>query len=206
MEPLASNDKGEVIRWDGEGTEFDQAGVVRGVQGEDRCALGQGVPAQRFGFAVRFGVGDEEAVGQGGDMGVALGGQGRGGAADVAVEKRKEQQAAFGYGRLPAFRRSHVIESPGRADDGRRAPQQHVQAFFFHRRLKPADDRHVGMAQRLGQVVSFENRVAGGAYGTKEPEQRSIKHAEVAPSCDRRRAFILGTPMEHRRVVRGIWA
>ena len=46
--------------------------IVKGVQDEYSFALSQGVFAKVFGFAALFGVGDEEAVGEGGDMGVAF--------------------------------------------------------------------------------------------------------------------------------------
>ena len=40
------------------GAEFHEVGIVGGVQGEYRFALGQGVSAQRLGLASPFGVGN----------------------------------------------------------------------------------------------------------------------------------------------------
>ena len=55
-----------------------------------------------------------------------------------------------------------MAEPPRRADDdGRRAPQQQVQALLFHRRLETADNRHIGFPKRPGQILGLKDRIAG---------------------------------------------
>ena len=63
-----------------------------------------------------------------------------------------------------------------------RASQEHVQALLFHRRLEAADDCPLGIAKRSGQVVGFEDHIAGGADGAEEAKQRLLEHAQIAPA------------------------
>ena len=65
------------------GTEGDEVGVVggRGGEGVDGLGGGEGLLAECFGFAALCGVEDENAVGEGGDAGVAA-------EAEAAVARR----------------------------------------------------------------------------------------------------------------------
>ena len=72
-----------VVRGDGLSAEGDEVGVVGGGEGVDRLGGGEGLPAERFSFAALRGVEDEDAVGEGGDAGVAAGGGGSGGTAEA---------------------------------------------------------------------------------------------------------------------------
>ena len=67
-------------------------GVVGGVEGVDGLGGGEGLLAECFGFAALRGVEDEDAVGEGGDAGVAAGGGG--GTAEAVGEGGEEQEAA----------------------------------------------------------------------------------------------------------------
>ena len=62
-------------------------GVIWRIQGEDWLSIGKGVLAQLFGFAALFGVGNEKAVGKGGDVVVARVGDAQGGPAYPLVEE-----------------------------------------------------------------------------------------------------------------------
>lgn len=84
-------ERGGVVRGDGDGAAGDEVSGVRCIEGEDRLAAGQGRGAESGGLAAGFGVGDEEAARQGGDVGVALGGQRRGGTADGRGEEGEDE-------------------------------------------------------------------------------------------------------------------
>ena len=62
---------GWVGRGNGLGAEGDEVGVVGGGEGVDELGGGEGLLAEGFGFAALCGVEDEDAVGEGGDAGVA---------------------------------------------------------------------------------------------------------------------------------------
>ena len=94
--PIPTLERPGIFSHNRRGTEFHKVGIVRRVQGEYRFALGQRVFAQCLGFASPFGVSNEQAVGEGGDVGVAVGGDQCSGAADGVFEKGEEQQAAVG--------------------------------------------------------------------------------------------------------------
>lgn len=77
------HEDGRVVRWDGLGAQGDEMGVVGGGEGVDGLGGGEGLPAERFGFAALGGVEDESTVGEGGDAGVTAGSGGSGGAAEA---------------------------------------------------------------------------------------------------------------------------
>ena len=66
---------GWVVRGDGLGAEGDEVGVVGGGESVDGLGGGEGLLAECFGFAALCGVEDEDAVGEGGEVGVAAGGR-----------------------------------------------------------------------------------------------------------------------------------
>lgn len=68
---------------DGLGAEGDEMGVVGRGEGEYRLGGGEGLPAERFGFASLGGVEDEDTLGKGSDAGVTAGGGGGGGTAEA---------------------------------------------------------------------------------------------------------------------------
>lgn len=88
-----------LLRAESSRAQGDEVVVVGGREGVDRFAGGDGLAAEGFGFAILFGVEDEDAAGEGGDAGVAAGSGGRGGAADAVGEGGEEQQRAGVKGR-----------------------------------------------------------------------------------------------------------
>ena len=161
------------MREDGLGAEGDEVGVVGGGEGVDGLGGGEGLPAERFGIAALRGVEDEDTVGEGGDAGVAAGGRGGGGAAEAVREGGEEQEAAGGDGIAPRAGDAHVGETAGGADyDGwRRArgvgrsgsglTQEEFKELFFDGGLEAADEGNGVGAQGAGEVVAFEDEVAG---------------------------------------------
>ena len=90
-------EEGDRVGWrDGLGAEGDEVGVVGGGEGVDGFGGGECLLAEGCGFGARCGVEDGDAVGKGGDAGVATGGGGGGGAADGVGEGGEEQEAAGG--------------------------------------------------------------------------------------------------------------
>lgn len=161
---------GGVVREDGLDAESDEAGVVGGGEGVDGLGGGNGMPAERFRFASLCGVEDEDAVGKGGDAGVAAGGGGGGGTAEAVGEGREEQEAAGGEGIAPGAGDTHWGEAAGGADDdgGRRVgglgygpAQEEFEELFFDGGLEAADEGGGKGAQGAGEVVAFEDEVAG---------------------------------------------
>ena len=164
---------GRVVRGDGLSAEGDEVGVVGGGECVDGLAGGEGLPAEGFGFAALRGVEYEDTVGEGGDAGVAAGGGGGGGTAEAVGEGREEQEAAGGDGIAPRAGDAHVGETAGGADyDGwRRArgvgrsgsglTQEEFKELFFDGGLEAADEGNGVGAQGAGEVVAFEDEVAG---------------------------------------------
>lgn len=66
-------ERGWVVRGDGLSAEGDEVVVVGGGEGVDGLGGGEGLPAEGIGFAALCGVEEEDAVGEGGDAGVAAG-------------------------------------------------------------------------------------------------------------------------------------
>ena len=85
------------------GAELQQMRIVRGIQGEYSFALGEGVFAQLLGLAAFFSVGDEEAVGEFGNIGVALGCDICGGARMLSSKKDRSRRRPSASGFCQAF-------------------------------------------------------------------------------------------------------
>ena len=101
------------------GTEGDEVGVVgggEGGEGVDGFGGGEGLLTESFGFAALCGVEDEDAVGEGGDAGVALSRGSDGGTAEAVGEGGGEQEAAGGERVVPGAGDAHVGEAAGGAD------------------------------------------------------------------------------------------
>ena len=123
-----------------------------GGEGVDGFGGGEGLPAEGFGFAALCGVEDENAVGEGGDAGVAAGCGGGGGTAEAVGEGGEEQEAAGGEGVVPGAGDAHVGEATGGADyDGWRSwrgvgglgwgpTQEEFEELFFDGGLEAADE------------------------------------------------------------------
>ena len=91
-----------------------------GGEGVDGRGGGEGLLAEGFGFAALYGVEDENAVGEGGDTGVAAGRGDGGGTAEAVREGGEEQEAAGGEGIAPGAGNAHCGEAAGGANyDGR---------------------------------------------------------------------------------------
>ena len=58
--------------------------------------------------------------------------------------------------------------------------QKHVQALLFHWRMKATDNRHLGLAQRQGQIIGAQNNVTRAAGGAEQAEQRRLENVEIA--------------------------
>ena len=157
-------------------TEFHEVGVVRGVDGEHGLSAGDGVLAQLLAPATRFGVGDQKAIAEGSDMAVASGGDSCGGAVDVVVEKRKEQESSVAQRLFPSGRYAHLAKPASRAyDDGYRASQKERQVLLFHRCLKTTHQRHLLVSQSPRQIIRFQHQIARTANGAEESDQRPIE-------------------------------
>ena len=112
----AGQEGGRVVLGDGLGAEGDEVGVVGGGEGVDGLGGGEGLLAEGFSFAALCGVEDEDAVGEGGDAGVAAGGGGGGGTAEDFGEGGEEQEASGGERVVPGAGDAHVGEAAGGAD------------------------------------------------------------------------------------------
>lgn len=187
---------GRVARGDGLGAESDEVGVVGGGEGVDGLGGGKGLPAERFGFAALCGVEDEDAVGKGGDAGVAAGGGGGGGTAEAVGEGGEEQEAAGGERIAPGAGDTHVGEAAGGADyhgwqQGRGTAglgcgpaQEEFEELFFDGGLEAADEGDGVDAQGAGEVVAFEDDVAGTLDGAEEGNRLTVKEGLVADESD----------------------
>ena len=121
-----------------------------------------------FGLAAGGDVGEAGFVGEGGDEGVAAGGEFGGHALFGGGEAGEDEQAAFGQRGLP-FCGNAFWHGAGRADDDRlRAAQKDAQAFLLHGRMETANDAAPIIPPTGGLVVGGQNDVAGTAGGTKE--------------------------------------
>ena len=169
----AGQEGGRGVRGDGLGAEGDEVGVVGGGEGVDGLGGGEGLLAERFGFAALCGVEDEDAVGEGGDAGVAAGGGGGSGTAEAVGEGREEQEAAGGERVVPGAGDAHAGEATGGADyDGWRRghgmaglvcglAQEEFEELFLDGGLEAADEGNGVGAQGAGEIVAFEDEVAG---------------------------------------------
>ena len=162
-------ESGQVVRGDGLGAEGDEVGVVGGRECVDGLGGGDSLPAERLGFAALCGVEDEDAVGKGGDVGIALGRGGGGWTTEAVGEGGEEQEAAGGKGIAPGARDAHAGEAAGGADYNRwrrgrgmaGLAQQEFKELLFYGGLKAADESDGVGAQGAGEVVAFEDEVAG---------------------------------------------
>ncbi len=161
--------RGRVVRGDGLGAKGDEVGVVGGGEGVDGLGGGEGLAAEGFGLAAPCGVEDEDAVGEGGDAGVAAGRGGGGGTAEAIGEGGEEQETAGGKGIAPGTRDAHIGEAAGGADYDRwrrglgmaGLAQQEFEELFFDGGLEAADEGDGMGAQGAGKVVALEDEVAG---------------------------------------------
>ena len=78
--------------------------VIWGFYGKHWFSLSEHFLAQCLSFAALFGMGNKNAVGERGDMGIALDRKIGCGAANAVGEKGQNQQAPFGQRFLPVFR------------------------------------------------------------------------------------------------------
>jgi len=187
---------GGVVREDGLGAESDEVGVGGGGECVDGLGGGNGLPAERFGFAALCGVEDEDAVGKGGDAGVAAGGGGGGGTAEGVGEGGEEKEAAGGEGIAPGAGDAHVGEAAGGADyDGWQRgrsvgglgyglAQEEFEEFFLDGGLEAADEGDGVDAQGAGEVVTFDDEVAGALDGAEEGNRLTVKEGLVADESD----------------------
>ena len=53
-------------------------------------------------------------------------------------------------------------------DNGLGSTQQNFEAVFFDRRMEAADDGNAFVSQRLGEIVGFEDEIAGAFDGAEE--------------------------------------
>lgn len=148
-------------------------GVVGRGEGVDGLGGGESLAAERFGLASPCGVEDEDAVGKGGDAGVALGRGGGGGTAEAVGEGGEEQEAAGGKGIAPGARDAHIREAAGGADYDRwrrglgmaglacGLAQEEFEELFFDGGLEAADEGDGVGAQGAGEVVALDDEVAG---------------------------------------------
>ena len=96
MSESVCQEGGRVVRGDGLGAEGDEVGVVGGGECVDGLGGGEGLLAEGFSFAALCGVEDEDAVGEGGNAGVAAVRGSDGGTAEAVGEGGEEQEASGG--------------------------------------------------------------------------------------------------------------
>src|ERR1039458_2836843 len=102
------------------------------------------------------------------DKFVPAGGKGAGDAMLVPAEAGQNQKPAIGQRFLPVRCETHFFQTSGSTnDDGLTAAQENAETFFFHRRMKTADDAATSIAPAGGLVVGGEDGVAGATGGTK---------------------------------------
>ena len=99
---------------------------------------------------------------------VPAGGKGAGDAMLAPAEAGQNQKPAIGQRFLPVRCETHFFQTAGSTnDDGLTAAQENAETFFFHRRMKTADDAATSIAPAGGLVVGGEDGVAGATGGTK---------------------------------------
>lgn len=189
---------GWVVRGEGLSAEGDEVGVVGGGEGVDGLGGGEGLPAEGCRLAALCGVKDEDAVGEGGDAGIAAGRGGGGGTAEAVGEGGEEQKAAGGERIAPGTGDAHGCEAAGRADyDGWRRgrgvgglvcglAQEEFEELFFDGKLETANEGDGMCAQSAGEVVTLEDEVAGALDGAKEGDGCAIEESGVAEKGDGR--------------------
>ena len=135
---------------------------------------------QAFGLASGGDVGEADFVSEGGDEGVAAGGEFGGDAFFGGGEAGEDEQATFGQRSIP-INVDALRQGAGRTDDDRlRAAQQDAKTFLFHRRMEAADDAASGVAPAGSLVVGGEDDIAGTAGGAEERGLRQCQQVEVA--------------------------
>src|SRR5439155_12223243 len=84
------------------------------------------------------------------------------------------------------WREPHFLDTAGGAhEEGFGSAKEQRQAFFFHRRMEPADYRDSGIANVTNQVVGPQDHVAGALYPAEESERPALQKVQVADCGDR---------------------
>ena len=123
---------------------------------------------QTLHFAAGRDVSKPDFIRQSGDELVAAGGEGGGDTMVASGETGENQETAISQRFLPIGREEHFFQTAcGTNDDGLTAAQENAETFFFHRRMKTADDAPTGITPTGGLVVGGEDGVAGATGGTK---------------------------------------
>lgn len=108
----------------------------------------------------------------------------RSGAAWLVGEGRQKQDSPRLEGGAAIGRNPHRVDgASGTDDEGLPAPQQDLQAFLFDRRVKPADHRHVLVAQTPRGVVGAQDGLARRA---RRAEEGGLAVVEESDRTDRR--------------------
>ena len=89
------NQRRKIFGMDRHNAKLHQMRVVWRVYGKHRLSSGECVLAQCLSFAAFFGVGDEDVVGERGDIGIALSSDCCGGATECGRQKRTESSSAL---------------------------------------------------------------------------------------------------------------
>jgi len=93
-----------------------------------------------------------------------------------------------------------VNAAGGAIDDGLGAPQQDFEAVLFDRGVETADDGNFCISQSLGEIIGFEDKVAGAFDGAEEGDRWSFEQVEVADRSEGRWGFEGGTGFESRGI------
>ena len=126
---------------------------------------------------------EPDFIGERGDEFVPARGQGAGDAMFVSGDAGQDQQPAIGQRFLPVRRETHFFQTAGGTDDdGLVAAQENAETFFFHRRMKTADNAATGIAPAGGLVVGGEDGLAGATGGTKQRSLGQCEQVEIAQS------------------------
>lgn len=88
----------------------------------------------------------------------------------------------------------------GTVDDGLGAALEDFQAVFFYWRMEATDDGNAVIAQRLGEIVGFEDEIAGAFDGAEEGDWVLGEEIEVADRMEGWWLFECGAGFEGDRI------
>jgi hypothetical protein len=143
------------------------------VESEKWFAPAQDLSGQRFDLAGGVGVGDQDGAGEGGDEFISLRGQRGGNPVLLCSKGGYQQKPAFADGIPPVGGHTHALKRAGGTDyDRLGATEQEAKALALDGRMKPADYRYAGIAERGRGVAGLDNQIAGASFRAEQREQR----------------------------------
>ena len=99
----------------------------------------------------------------------------------LRFERGNYQKPGCFQGISPLFRHSHVFDTAGRADDDRlSSSKKEIEAIFFNRGMKTADNRNPCLPQSTGKIVCFQDDSAWALDRTEKAKELLIQDFEIA--------------------------